>query len=353
MPETYDHQSYFTHGMNPTDREVAWRDNLNSRLPDQIIDAHVHNSTEDSFDPNEMSDFTWGHMVSTYPVTTIEQSSQIGDLMFPDKVVSKLRFAHAFRGIAHAVVNTYLVDNSPAQDRVALFGLHETPEEIDYTIAELENGSGTKYNGLKMYYSSGSKPVYDLYEYFPKPILAMAEKSEVPIILHLPNSAKSSIHELKDISESFPSLRIVLAHIGVTWIDSPDLAGTLSNVAKFKNISVDTSGVTDSNVIKKAIYALGADRVIFGTDEPLSLLREQTYDNPEIGPRIITDYPYHWVDIEEHKRFKDVVPPPSYSHLQQLASLALALDSVAQTESEKQDMSEKIFYSNADRLFGF
>ena len=353
MPKSYDHQSYFTHGMNPSDEEVAWRDKLNSQLPDQIIDAHVHNSTEDSFNPNEMSDFTWSHMVSTYPVTTVEQSQQISDIMLPGKEIRRLRFAHAFRGIAHAIVNDYLVENAPAQDRVAFFGLHETPEEIDYTVAELEGGAGTKYHGLKMYYSAGSKPVYDLYKYFPKPVLTEAERSETPIILHLPNSAENSLDELKDISESFPHLRIVLAHIGVTWIDNPELERVFSEVASYGNIAVDTSGVTDRGVIEKAIRYLGANYILFGTDEPLNLLREQTYDNPSLGPRIITDYPYHWVDPVEWEQFKDTVPTPTYSHLQQLAALEAALDAVTKTEAEKQAMAQAIFYDNAKKLFGF
>lgn len=177
-------------------------------MPDRIIDARVHNSTEDSFILEDMSGFTWVHMVSTYPVTTVEQSQQISDIMMPGKEIYRLRFAHAFRGIAHVAVNGYLVENPLEHDRVALFGLHEMPEEIDYTIAELEEGAGTKYHGLKMDYSSGSRPIYDLYQYFPESILARAERLEVPIILHLPRFLENSLDELKDVSESFPSLRI-------------------------------------------------------------------------------------------------------------------------------------------------
>lgn len=212
---------------------------------------------------------------------------------------------------------------------------------------------GTKYHGLKMYYSSGSRPIYDLYQYFPESILSRAERLEVPIILHLPRFLENSLDELKDVSESFPSLRIVLAHIGVTWIDKPDLERVFSEVASYENISVDTSGVTDSSVIEKAIRHLGIKRILFGTDEPLNLLREQTYNNPDLGPRIITDYPYHWVDYVEWKQFKDTVPAPAYSHLQQLAALESALDSVAKTEKERQEMTQAIFYDNARELFGF
>ena len=206
-----------------------------------------------------------------------------------------------------------------------------------------------------MYYSSGSRPIYDLYQYFPESILARAERLEVPIILHLPRFLENSLDELKDVSESFPSLRIVLAlaHVGVTWIDKPDLERVFSEVASYENISVDTSGVTDSRVIEKAIRHLGIKRILFGTDEPLNLLPEQTYNNPDLGPRIITDYPYHWVDYAEWKQFKDTVPAPAYSHLQQLAALESALDSVAKTEKERQEMTQAIFYDNARELFGF
>lgn len=39
-----------------------------------------------------------------------------------------------------------------------------------------------------------------------------------------------------------------------------------SEVASYENISVDTSGVTDSRVIEKAIRHLGIKRILFGTD---------------------------------------------------------------------------------------
>ena len=204
-----------------------------------------------------------------------------------------------------------------------------------------------------MYYSAGSAPVYELYQYFPKPILEQAEQSETPIILHLPNSVENSLHELKDISETFPHLRIILAHIGVTWIDYPDLERVFSEVSSYGNIFVDTSGVADKGVIEKAIRHLGSNRVLFGTDEPLNILREQTYDNPDLGPRIINDYPYHWVDTAEWEEFKDSVPTPTYSHLQQLASLESAIDAVSKTEAEKQAITQSIFCDNAKNIFGF
>lgn len=346
----FDHHAYFEHGMSPTDDEIRLRDSLNTQLPGKIIDCHVHASTEDSFDVNNMSDFTWGHMVSTYPVTTIEQSNRISDLMMPDIDIRKLRFAHAFRGIAHAAVNEYLVENSPEPDRVALFGISDTPEEVDYTISELDTAH---YNGLKMYYSSGKEPVYNLYEYFPKDVLARAEQTDCPIILHLPNTIENSLVELERLSEAYPNLRVALAHVGVTWIDNENLDGVFARLSLYKNFAVDTSGVVDVNVIEKAIRHLGADRVMFGTDEPLNLLREQSYENPKLGPRIISDYPYHWVDKEEYDEFKDIVPTPQYSQLQQVDSLLAAIRKVARNPKHEQDIAQKIFHDNAYSFFGF
>lgn len=349
-PREYDFPSYFSHGLIPTEEEKEKRDELNVNLPDTVIDCHVHASTEDTFDVDTMNDHTWGHMISTYPVTTVEQSQQISDIMLPEITIQKLRFAHAFRGIDHSGVNEYLAANSPEQDRVALFGLHETAEEIEYTLAEMDR---TVYNGLKMYYASGQEPVYDLYEYFPEQILAKAEQIGMPIILHLPRSVEQSIYEIVDISTNFPGLSIVLAHIGVTWIDHAGIDKVFDVVSSHDRIKVDTSGVADPGVVEKALRHFGPYRVLFGTDEPLNLLREQAYDNPALGPRIITDYPYHWVDTDEYNEFVGQVPTPTYSHLQQIEAIVAALNVVSTNEAEKQKISQAIFYDNAKDVYGF
>lgn len=351
MAEAYDFRAYFEHGMQPHEHEVAQRDEFNKHLPDTIIDVHVHAAEGDSFDPSRMSDFAYHHMVSTYPETTIEQSAAIDKLMMPEQFVRKLRFAHAFSGVNHKAANEYLVEKSPAKDKVALFGLSDSSQDIEYTIEELRSG---KYNGLKMYYMSSPQPKRDLYDYFPPVVLKEAEKQGIPIILHFPNTLRRSQHELEALVMDFPHLQVMLAHVGVTWVVPPDFDNILERVASHQNVFVDTSGVTEAGVLQKAIEHLGPGRILYGSDEPYNILREFTYENPQLGPRILSDYPYHWVDHEEYNCHKAHIPENvTYSQLQQVDALLVAVRGVAKSASQEDSIKQQIFHDNAVDKFGF
>ncbi|OJU88201.1 hypothetical protein BGO17_04500 [Candidatus Saccharibacteria bacterium 49-20] len=346
---TPDFRAYFAHSMKPTEYEIKFRDALNDQLPSNIVDVHVHASEADHFDITQAQSIL-DKSASTFPETTIEQSQQIDTLLHPHMNVRKLRFAHAFRGINHRAVNSYLLENSPEQDRVALFGISENDEEIEYTREELRSG---QYSGLKMYYCSSSEEKTALYEYFPKPVLEVAEAVNVPIILHLPKTVSRSMDEIRAIVEDFPNLRIMLAHIGVTWTYPANFPATMAEVANYPNVFVDTSGVTNPSIVATALEQLGPERVLYGSDEPLNLLREFTYTNPELGPRLLTDYPYHWVHQDEYEANKHLLPENlMYCELQQVDALLVAIRSVASARHADAYI-QSIFHDNGQREFGF
>lgn len=351
MQAEYNYRQYFEHGMTPLDHELAYRDALNEQLPTEIIDCHVHAAQAKDFDNNNLSEYARNHMVSTFPETTMEQSVAIDALMLPHMSVRKLRFAHAFAGIDHKAVNEYLVDASPEDDKVALFGISDSPKDIEYTIEELRSG---KYNALKMYYMASPTPKWDLFDYFPPPVLAEAERQGIPIILHFPKTVSQSLDELEGLTSQYPNLPVVLAHIGVTWFDSPKLDETLAYVASKEQVSVDTSGVTEQDVVMRALRHLGPKRLLYGSDEPYNILREFGFEHPELGPRILSDYPYHWVDPEEFERFHHLAPPDmAYSQLQQVNALINAVRKVSGSATKQDTALEQIFHNNAARTFGF
>ena len=344
-----DFRAYFAHSMQPSDFEINFRDRLNNQLPSKIIDVHVHASEAEHFDITQAQSIL-DKSASTFPETTIEQSHQIDTLLHPDIDVRKLRFAHAFRGIDHRAVNTYLLENSPSKDRVALFGISENDEEVEYTREELRT---ERYSGLKMYYCSSSEERTALYDYFPKEVLEVAEDIDVPIILHLPKTISRSMDEIEMLAHDFPNLRVMLAHIGVTWAYPANFPETMAKVANHPRISVDTSGVTNPAVIATALDQLGPERVLYGSDEPLNLLREFTYTNPALGPRLLTDYPYHWVHQDEYEAYKHLLPENLvYCELQQVDALLVAIRSIASARRTDAYI-QSIFHDNGQREFGF
>ncbi len=349
LPQSSDFRAYFAHSLQPNEYEVEFRDALNDQLPSTIIDVHTHAAEVDHFDISKAQSIL-DKSASTFPETTIEQSQQIDALLHPAMNVRKLRFAHAFKGISHQAVNTYLLENTPEQDRVALFGVSETDDEIEYTREELRSG---RYSGLKMYYCSSSNEKTDLYEYFPKSVLEVAEEADVPIILHLPKTVSRSMDELRALVRDYPDLRVMLAHVGVTWTHPQDFEATMAEVASYENLSVDTSGVTNPSIIATALEQLGPRRVLYGSDEPLNLLREFTYTNPDLGPRLLTDYPYHWVHQDEYEAYKHLLPENlMYCELQQVDALLIAIRGIASAR-RADSYIQSIFHDNGQREFNF
>lgn len=349
LPLNPDFRAYFEYSLQPTAYEIDFREVLNDQLPTSIIDVHVHAAEADHFDVSQAQSIL-DKSASTFPETTIEQSRQLDALLHPGIEVRKLRFAHAFKGIAHRAVNTYLLENSPEQDRVALFGVSENEEEIEYTREELRS---EQYSGLKMYYCSTSEEKSELYDYFPKEVLEVAEEVDVPVILHLPKTISRSMDEIRALTHDFPNLRVMLAHIGVTWTYPANFPKTMAEVASYKNVTVDTSGVTDPSIIETALEHLGPERVLYGSDEPLNLLREFTYTNPELGPRLLTDYPYHWVHKDEYEAYKHLLPGHlMYCEFQQVDALLVAIRGIAKARNTDSYI-QSVFHDNGRREFGF
>lgn len=344
------YEKYFDHALKLNEYEISLQKRLLLELPSTIIDSHVHASTSEHYSIDNMSDRVLSHMMSTFPVNDLETSALIDERLMPGIEVRKIRFANAYAGISHFAVTNYLIDNSPAKDAVVSFGLSETEEQVEGTIEFLRD---PRVSGLKMYYLASNFEKSKLYDYFPKPILEVAQEKAKPIILHLPHSLYNSKNEVLDLAERYPNLDIILAHMGVAHIPRKELGTILDLFAKHDNIYADTSQVHDSRVISAGIRHLGVDKLIYGSDEPLNLIRSVIYDNPNLGPRILTDYPYHWVDPEEYaENIQTIKTPFIHSEWQQLQAIFDGMKLAGFTDTTQTTAAkDKIFHDNAAHVF--
>ena len=149
---------YYQYSLNLSGKESELLVFFKNWLPHDIIDCHAH-SCESEY-VYEIDDSLMKHMMTTFPVFTLNQSYEEQKLLYPGKNVKTLRFAHAFRGIDHKSSNTFLLDNKRPFDEVALYGI---PDDIEYTNNELRSGN---YVGLKMYYQYFNPPSKIIYDFF-------------------------------------------------------------------------------------------------------------------------------------------------------------------------------------------
>lgn len=283
--------------------------------------------------------------MSTFPSFSIEESGAINRAFYPNSTVKSLRFPHVFRGINHRDANAYLLDHTSDNDRAALYGL---PDDTPYTLEMLDD---PRVAALKMYPSYLQPAATKVYDYFKPEILEKAEALKIPIILHPPRVITQSVADIIGVARDFPDLDITLAHLGLTKFDIPGLQDAYDRLANETTVNMDTALNPSVDVHFRAISTLGITRVMFGTDQPLDLLRSVPYVHPEKGERIATAYPYHWQNPTEHAEYNHLARNALHSHWLCLDAIRGAIERLP---SEEQDEArQNIFHDNAQKLYGF
>jgi predicted TIM-barrel fold metal-dependent hydrolase len=86
----------------------------------------------------------------------------------------------------------------------------------------------------------------------------------IPIIYH-----PGRVAMFDEIARNYPTVDFILAHLGsdlsADWREH--LAG-IEMARRYPNVYLDTGGVVLTRYIEQAIHQLGAEKVIFGSDEP-------------------------------------------------------------------------------------
>jgi uncharacterized protein len=320
---------------------VRERDRLSealARLPPRVVDAHTHIARQQDLVAPPSS--LLGEVVSTFPFYSLDDARRVRGALWPGRSVCAVRMALPVDGYHHRAVNQYLIESVRLHgDLVAGYGL---PDDIDYTTELVRSG---RVRALKMYHRYRERRARRILDVFPEPVLAAAQEASTPIILHLPTPLASGMPEVAALREAFPELTVILAHLGGGGAEryQPEAATLFQALARYPRILVDTAFVMDAELLRAVLAALGPARVLFGTDEPMSLIRAVNYQHPTLGPRLYGPR-YHWS--------RDDRPPDSVLraekailHLQQLEALLTALSDYDSASLDQ------VFYRNAALAF--
>jgi len=335
---------YLEDSLSFTDKEKFLAKEFSEWLPNEIVDCHTHCNLREHV--QEVDEEMFHQMISTFEGFSLDDSYRVEAAFFKGKTLKRLRFPFPFRGIDLKAANDYLSRNIKGLDKVALCGI---PNDIDYTTSMLQTG---KFAALKMYHQQFNPPSKQIYEYFPPKILKLAEKLSIPIILHLPKIITLCKDQLLDVVRTFPNLKISLAHLGLPHLVVPNLEKTYQEVAKYPNIHMDTAMVPSKDVIKMAFKAFGSKRIMFGSDEPINLVRSVVYQNPKLGQRIVTKYMYHWVDKNEHEKYKKFAEGSTHMHWPAIQAVKDVIEDLYPQEKQL-EVKNDIFNNNAAALFKF
>lgn len=329
-------ERYLDRALSLSDLEHSRLEAALALLPCNLIDAHTHVCRYE--DIQTLSGSLMSHVVSTFPAFTFDMAARAKSVLWPGKQLRSARMAHAICGYRHEAINNYLLRELPEGDLLVWFGLPNAPQAA---VQSMERGEAV---ALKMYFHSVEPPLTKVRDIFPDPTLNAATSLGIPIILHLPTALPDGLSEVTEIAQRHPRLNIVLAHLGghggQGW--TPQIRGAYAALRDLPNVFMDTAFIWDADLIREAVDALGCERILFGTDEPLSLIRATGYHHPRLGPRLYAP-DYHWATADDAPATV-TDQTPVLLHIQMVEAIVGAV-------SGDRNVLKSIFHDNAQQLF--
>ncbi len=236
----------------------------------------------------------------------------------------------------------------------------------EMTKREIESLARKGFSGFKPYpeqYKRFRKKV-GVNLYLTKPILEVANKHGLPIILHATPEASSpgSLKAICSMASNYPNVKLVLAHMGKAKT-VPKIRKLCKAIKNFNNVYLSTSIVADPRVFEIALRELGSNRVMFGSDFPWALMHGtqkkvgKRFGSKEV-PQDLRDWQYFtrrsykWTD-KRVQEFPSKKAKLSYNRfiVSELDALLKAIGALMKEGLISERDVRKIFYGNAQRVF--
>ena len=135
----------------------------------------------------------------------------------------------------------------------------------DRAVRELRRAIGEGARGIKLHPPLQGFLLCDELVY---PLADVAEDLDVPMFFHTGTPAFSLPLQLAELALRFPKVSFIMGHMGSTDFKMEATPAAL----QADNIYLDTSWILP-DLVTHAVATVGAERVLFGSDSPLSSLR--------------------------------------------------------------------------------
>ncbi len=319
--------------MNEDDRSMA--EELKGFIPQKVFDAHAHiYRTGDikNFDgsiffdgPDDVGIQVWKENIKD-----ILGKLPSGGLLMPVPQVGE-------EGLAFA--NNFLEEqlrNEPGCRGLMLVSNRTKPEEA----------CGDWISGFKPYHMfSKHIPTFDskIDDFVPEWVFAEADKRQLCITLHMVrDKALSDPENQRQIREKclrYPGMKLILAHAARGFNSANTIKG-IGSLEGLQNVWFDTSGICEPDAIKAILYEFGPEKVMWGSDFPVSHIR---------GKCVTAGDSFIWLgdDTVKSDNLKTSYRPVMVGY-ESVKALKTAADDLGLNDQDVED----IFYNNAAKLLG-
>ena len=258
--------------INDYDREVYEKE-LKSFLPESFIDIHTHiwlNTMTPQGDPNGGA--TWTELVADE--MSGEQLLDSFKRLFPENKVTPLVFGGCKQVLKEC--NDYVYD---CAKKLNFPILTRTGYEMDPDALAREVHANHSL-GLKPYltFCPPYIPAKEIriFDFLPHEHLEVANKHGWIVMLHIARDQRLrdavNIAQLMEIEERYPNVKLICAHIGRAY-SKQDLGDDFDILKNTKNMMFDFTANVCDDAIEACINAVGTERLMFGSDLPIAIMR--------------------------------------------------------------------------------
>lgn len=261
----------------PADQRI-YEEELRPFLPKRIFDAHVHIwDTADfpidmKFSPQDCNMRFGGSF-------TLAKWHEIMAEVLPDNEV----WINCFGSPR----NEYNRDSVPPVNHKTEFAeVVVSPEDSAETMArriEATNAVGVKpyLNYAASFYKKPNNQV-EIRDMLTPEQLQYLNAHKRTITLHIPRSGRFADpvnqKQMLELCENYPDIRIIFAHIGRAYFMKNILESNIDDFVQFPNVYFDTAMINSTDILKYTFDHFPIERVLFGTDAPISLLRGKSVE---------------------------------------------------------------------------
>lgn len=258
-----------------------YKERLEEFLPPKIIDIHTHSWLEDfRIDPGDgpRRAVTWPSLVARdNPVEALAETFR---LLLPGKECGALIFGFPDRTYDVDASNDYVASAGPTEGFDGLM-LTQPGWDADEYAKRLDAG---RFLGAKVYLNFAPEHLQGddlrIFDFAPHHQLEVLNSRGAILMLHIPRSGRLkdpvNIADMVEIERKYPNMQTIIAHVGRAYCDS-DLGDSFERLADSPGLLFDISANTNAHVFAEALRAVGPERLLFGSDLPITRMRMRRF----------------------------------------------------------------------------
>lgn len=322
---------------NDLDQEIFARE-LQSFVPNRIFDFHAH-----LYEKTHLGGSLSTLCASGPPSVGMGvYKSRIRDIL-PRCEVHGLFFAYPAKDIDFDMANSFVCHETKHDSESRCLMLVHPEMDPDF-IRQAARTEG--FVGLKCYHCySDCVPTFnaEIPSFLPDEQVRLAHEEGFTIVLHIvrPRALADPLNQevIRRYASCYPDARFILAHAARGFNAYHTLEG-IECLRGLRNVWCDTAAVTEEGSLEAVIRTMGADRLLYGSDFPVTHLR---------GRCVALGDSFIWLS-EKNTNFNSPgrVIEPTLVGLEALRALKSACLNLRLSDSQV----EGIFRRNSENLLG-